>query len=102
MGWMGWDGPSKGSIKLKLISFFVARSLPYRLPSGSSANLTSEADRPSFGLVNDKRTSKTNRVYRVVFASKFFIYGTDGYQKWPLIFLILRYIEHCTYKLIHI
>ena len=56
MGWMGWDGPfflclfifkMISSIKLKLVSFFVARSLPYRLPSGSSANLTIEADRPS-------------------------------------------------------
>ena len=53
---MGWDGPfflclfifkMISSIKLKLVSFFVARSLPYRLPSGSSANLTIEADRPS-------------------------------------------------------
>ena len=44
---MGWDGPSKGSIKLKLISFFVARSLPYRLPSGSSANLTARRGAPS-------------------------------------------------------
>ena len=78
--WMGWDGPSKGSIKLKLISFFVARSLPYRLPSGSVLTFQNEAVCAMFpggmgwGGVG---------------------WGWTGYQKCPSIFFILcGYIDH--------
>ena len=80
---MGWDGPSKGSIKLKLISFFVARYLT-ELPSGSSANLTARRFAPSLMGWDGMG------------------WGVMGDQKCPLIFFILRYIKHYTYTNLYI
>ena len=62
----------------------------------------------NFGLERVYWTSKTYRVYRVFFARKCFIVTdgltggrvdglTDGHQKGPLIFFILRYIKHYTH-----
>ena len=68
MGWMGVFF----LLKLKRIK---CCPIPYRLPSGSSANLTARRGAPS--LMG--RTDGTD--------------GTDGNQKCPLIFFILRYEE---------
>ena len=73
---MGWDGWEFFLLKLKRIK---CCPIPYRLPSGSSANLTARRGAPSL-MGRDGRTDGRD--------------GTDGNQKCPLIFFILRYIKH--------
>ena len=74
-------------IELKLISFFVARYLTVSL-RGPVLKPYGEGDSPSFGLVNDKRTSKT---YRFLKGSKHFLTQTRA------VALAVRF-EHWTPK----
>ena len=78
---MGWDRWEFFLLKLKRIK---CCPIPYRLPSGSSANLTARRGSAEFTGVGWDGL------------------GLDGDQKGPLIFFILRYIKHYTYTNLYI